>query len=450
MTGADTIAALATPPGTGAVCLLRLSGPEAVAVADQVFRGRRPLAEAPPRLLVRGRIVDGGGHTIDEVLAARFAAPSSYTGEDMVEISGHGGPLVARRLLDAVLAAGAKPAGPGEFTERAFLNGKLDLAQAEAVMDLISARTDLALRAAHSQLAGALGERIHALRSDLLGVLAHVEAFIDFPDEDIDPETGEILLSRIADLAGRINPLLETAEQGRILREGLRLVIAGRPNAGKSSLLNRLLGFERALVSPVPGTTRDTVEEMVNLGGYPVRFVDTAGLREGGDHLERLGIDRTSEALAAADMVIEVVAANEDPSSVDRVPVPEGINHHLLVLNKSDLGEHAGWRGRRGIRLSCLDGSGLDDLVAALGAELSHGLAAVGEEVIAINARHQACLESARRHLLAGSALLGSGSPVELVAEELRAALDSLGDITGKADAEEVLGVIFGRFCIGK
>ena len=243
---------------------------------------------------------------------------------------------------------------------------------------------------------------------------------------------------------------LETAEQGRILREGLRLVIAGRPNAGKSSLLNRLLGFERAIVSPEPGTTRDTVEEVVNLGGYPVRFVDTAGLREGGDPLERLGIDRTSEALAAADMVIEVVAANEAPETTTRVSIPEGIHHHLLVLNKSDLGDHPGWQGQRGLRLSCLTGEGLDDLVAALRAEFSHGLAAAGEEVIAINARHQACLEAARRHLLAADALLGSGQPVELVAEELRTALDSLGDITGKADAEEVLGLIFGRFCIGK
>ena len=450
MTGGDTIAALATPPGTGAVCLLRLSGPAAVAVADAVFRGRRPLADSPARVLVRGRAVDAAGQAIDDVLAVRFPAPASYTGEDVVELSGHGGPLVARRLLDALLAAGARAAGPGEFTERAFLCGKLDLAQAEAVMDLISARTDLALRAAQAQLAGALGHRIHDLRENLLGTLAHVEAFIDFPEEGIDPAAGAALQQQVVALASAIGPLLETAEEGRILREGMRLVIAGRPNAGKSSLLNVLLGFERAIVSPEAGTTRDTVEEVVNLAGYPVRLIDTAGLREAGNDLERLGVGRTGDALARADMVVEVIDATADPAATARIPVPEAVPHHLVVLNKCDLAIDPGWQAVQAIRLSCRTRAGLDDLVAAVRAELSLGRTAAGTELIAINARHQACLEATRRHLMDADSLLGSGQPAELVAEELRAALDALGDITGKADAEEVLGAIFGRFCIGK
>ncbi len=311
----DTIAAIATPPGEGAVALLRVSGPEATAIASRVCVPARggSLEKISLRRQVRARAHAADGATLDEVLVTRFAAPASYTGEDVVEISGHGGPLVARRLLEAVVAAGARVAAPGEFTQRAFLNGKLDLTQAEAVMDLIRAHSDLALRAANEQLGGGLGRRIESLREGLLNLVAHVEAHIDFPDEDISPETGAALLARLDDARAQVAALLDTARPGRILREGLRTAIVGEPNVGKSSLLNALAGRDRAIVSATPGTTRDTIEEYVAVGGLALRLVDTAGLREASDAIEREGIARAHREVAAADLVLQVADASLPP-----------------------------------------------------------------------------------------------------------------------------------------
>ena len=292
----DTIAAISTPFGEGAIAVLRLSGPRAVEIAEAVFRGKaKPGAAA--RVQHFGAIHDGE-RKLDDVLLTVFPAPRSYTGEDVVEIAGHGGVLVARRVLELLLRGGARSAEPGEFTQRAYLNGKMDLTQAEAVMDLISAQTDLALRAATEQLEGRLGERIRALREALLETLAHVEAFIDFPDEDIDPDTGATLQGRIDAVRADIAALLASAGQGRILREGVRTVIYGAPNVGKSSLLNLLLGYERAIVSARPGTTRDVIEEVINLRGLPLRLTDTAGVRESDDEIERAGMERTRRAVA--------------------------------------------------------------------------------------------------------------------------------------------------------
>jgi tRNA modification GTPase len=301
----DTIAAISTAFGEGAIAVLRLSGPRAVNIADAVFRGKAALRDSPARSAQFGMVHDAG-HKLDEVLATVFRAPASYTGEDLVEISCHGGVLVTRRILETFLRHGARAAEPGEFTQRAFINGKMDLTQAEAVMDLISAQTDLALRAANEQLEGRLGDRIRALRETLLEMLAHVEAYIDFPDEDIDPETGDSLLRRIDQARSDVRKLLDTAAQGRVLREGVRTVIYGAPNVGKSSLLNRLLGYERAIVSARPGTTRDVIEEVINLRGIPLRLMDTAGVRESSDEIEREGIERTRRAFERADLVLHV------------------------------------------------------------------------------------------------------------------------------------------------
>jgi tRNA modification GTPase len=356
-------------------------------------------------------------------------------------------------VLEAALAAGARSAGPGEFTQRAFLNGKMDLTQAEAVMDLIQAQTDLALRAASAQLGGQLGQRITALREDLLGLVAHVEAYIDFPDEDIAPETGALLLDRLDGIRGALDELLATADQGRILREGVRTVIYGEPNVGKSSLLNALVGHDRAIVSELPGTTRDTVEEFVNVRGLALHLADTAGLRPSADPLENAGIARTRQTLARADLALHVVDGSRAPAAGQAAPDggPAGPAAEILVINKMDLGIDAGWRAQAGsVQVSCRSGEGLPALADAIFHRITGGQARWQEPAIAINARHQAALQRAQEALgMARQAMAGGLSP-EFVAMDLRAALEAVGEMVGGAGTEDILTRIFAAFCIGK
>ena len=437
-----TIAAISTPFGEGAIAVIRLSGPEAIAIASALFRAKGTTGELRARVQHFGRILDGET-VVDEVLLSVFRAPSSYTGEEMVEIACHGGILVTRHILSLLLDRGARGALPGEFTQRAFLNGKMDLTQAEAVMDLIKAQTGLALRAAAEQLEGRLGARVLEIRELLLGLLAHVEAYIDFPEEDITPDTGAVLLGRLTAAQAQIAQLLRTADQGRVLREGVRTVLYGAPNVGKSSLLNLLLGYDRAIVHEAPGTTRDTIEEVVALRGIPVRLVDTAGVRESADDLEREGIARTLQHLDRADLVLHVMDASQPPTGNP----PPG---HLLVLNKTDLGEHSGWCDCPGVRLSCLDGRGMEALADAIfDRAMGRGLTA-GAMTVAINARHQACLQQADRYAEAARRALSDGLSAEFVAIDLRAALDAVGEVVGRVDTEVLLGKIFSTFCLGK
>ena len=456
----DTIAAISTPFGEGALAVIRLTGPRAVAVADAIFLSKKKAAELPARVQQFGKITDGA-HTIDDVLLSVHRAPASYTGEDVVEIHCHGGILVTRRVLDAVLAHGARGAEPGEFTQRAFLNGKMDLTQAEAVMDLIRAQTDLALRAATEQLEGRLGEKIRGIREMLLDLLAHTEAFIDFPDEDIDPATGAALLQKLDLAREQIAALLRTADQGKILREGVRTVICGEPNVGKSSLLNVLLGYERAIVSEIPGTTRDTIEEVINLRGIPLRLVDTAGLRESDDAVEREGMARTLKNIERADLVLRVFDASTSEFGIRKAGKQETESEDfllscfphskiLLVLNKADLGEHASWRGVDAVRVSCKTNAGFDALADTIFSRAMRGDVQFADHAIAINARHQACLKSAALFADAARAAIGKKLSAEFIAVELRAALDAVGEVVGKADTEELLGRIFSTFCIGK
>ncbi len=443
-----TIAAIATPPGQGAISLIRVSGPTVREIGDEVFSGRSK--DLTPRLQNFGKIVDSKGETIDEVLLTFFANPQSYTGEDTLEISCHGGILVTQRVLERIFQAGARAALPGEFSQRAFLNGKMDLTQAEAVMDLISAQTDLAMKAAHEQLAGRLGSRLLELRQDLIGVVAHVEAYIDFPDEDIDPESSEEIVSKIRTIRAEVDELVATADQGKILREGVRTVICGAPNVGKSSLLNVLLGFDRAIVSDTAGTTRDTIEEVINLRGIPLRLVDTAGVRESEDAIEREGISRTQAQVENAELVLELVDVSLPQSEWTPVTVPESARY-VRVKNKSDLGIDPSWENEDGIAISCETRDGVEGLSDSIFRLLSgSGNVFASTNLIAINARHKHALIEGREFLDAAAGRLSNGESPEFAGLELRAALDSIGEVIGKTDVEEILGAIFSAFCIGK
>lgn len=444
---APPIVAISTPPGTGAIAMIRISGPGAIDLGEKVFRSARPLRESPPRQAVFGRIVAPDGSVLDEVLLTRFVAPASYTGEDMLEISCHGGVLVTASILGLLLQSGGRAAGPGEFTLRAFMNGKLDLTQAEAVMDLIQAKTPLAMRAAAEQLEGRIGTEISTIREQLLEVVAHLEAWIDFPEEGIDPATGAALIEKINAVSAGVGRLLATADEGRILREGVLLAICGRPNAGKSSLLNRLLGFERAIVSEQPGTTRDTIEEIASLRGVPFRIIDTAGLRHAQDLVERAGIERARRAIEKADVVLEVI----DATGGHGKEIDTGGRPHVIAWNKCDIANRAaGAVSGCEAAISCTTGDGLDALVEILARAAGHHAIEGTDSPAAINARHQSCLQRAQPCLRAAVDGLQQELAPELVAIELRAALESIGEVIGQADTEEILGKIFSSFCIGK
>lgn len=444
----ETIAAIATPFGPGAIALIRLSGEESLSVAGKALGMDCEQQEA--RMVTRADVRSSTGEVIDDVLVTVFRRPCSYTGENLVEISCHGGVLVVQRVLDRLLECGARSAMAGEFSQRAFLNGKMDLTQAEAVMDVIGAQTDLALRAAQQQLGGKIGLETEEIRSLLLQIVAQIEAYIDFPDEDIAPQTGEALAGQLALAQKRIESLLATAQQGRILREGARVVIYGEPNVGKSSLLNILLGQERAIVSDTAGTTRDTVEEVLNLGGFPVRLIDTAGHRKTIDELERVGVERTLDKVAQADLVLEVVDASA-PRRESMLRSESKNLRQLLVLNKCDLPRHDDWIGVGDlVEISCAEGWGLDRLISAIVGEFAHGDGTWGQDAVAVNVRHQSCLRRARGALEEAYEQLRGGVGPEFVAVDLRLALDAIGEVAGRVEAEELLGEIFGQFCIGK
>ncbi len=445
---ADTIAALATPPGVGALAIIRLSGPQAPDILQACTGRQRPLE---PRRATLVRVRSASGHVLDEAVATHFVAPASFTGEDVIELSCHGGLLVTRRVLERLLACGARPAEPGEFSRRAFENGRLDLTQAEAVMDIISAGSDLALRAAHNQLHGVISQRVHQAADLLINITAHLEAYIDFPEEDIAPDTTSELLAGLNTIENDLCSLLATADEGRLLREGVRTAIIGAPNVGKSSLLNRLLGYERAIVSPEAGTTRDTVEASLTLGSLRLHLIDTAGLHESADTIECAGMERTHRAGAEADLILIVADASQPPElptlSKELVTTPR-----LLLLNKCDLPEHPGWatiQSPQPLRLSCLSGEGIAALAAAIEALFLHAPEET-DSYAAINTRHRYALTQALQALQQAKASLLAGESPELTDVPLRDALDALGSITGRIDTEDILTRVFSTFCLGK
>lgn len=472
----DTIAAIATPPGIGGVGMVRLSGPEALSIALRMFRrpaqagwktGGTPDPWQPEshRLYFGQAIQPRTGQVLDEVLLAYMRGPRSYTAEDVVEFQAHGGPLVLRRILDAALGEGARLANPGEMTLRAFLNGRIDLAQAEAVMDLIGARTDEGLQLAVGQLQGRLSAQVSAARQDVLGVLAQIEASIDFPEEEVPTPTPDDLRPGIASAAAQVARLLAGAEEGRIYREGLRAAIIGRPNVGKSSLLNALLRTERAIVTPIAGTTRDTVEEYANVRGIPVQLIDTAGITESSDPVEQIGVRRSREAAATADLLLLVLDGSEPLLEQDEAVQNEvrklsaGGRPTILVLNKSDLPQRlnaaevaARWPGAPVVQTCTLtqDGlEGLEDQIRAL-ALAGQAVRTSQEETLVTNTRHRDALRRTAEHLQAANVTLDNGLPLDFVAIDLHAALDALGEITGETATEDLLERIFHDFCIGK
>lgn len=458
----DTIAAIATPIGEGGLAVLRISGVDALAIAEKIFfpAGNIKPSTAPTHSVHFGNIISRG-KTIDEVLLTVLRAPRTFTREDTAEISCHGGILPAKLILDAILENGARLAEPGEFTRRAFLNGRIDLAQAEAVADLIHSRTELALAAANEQLAGKLSQRINQLRDDLMHILAHVEAHIDFPDEDIAPDTREALLRRLERGVGFIDELLRTANEGQILRRGIRAAIIGRPNSGKSSLLNQLLGRDRAIVSPIPGTTRDTIEETANIRGLPVVFIDTAGLRETHDEIEVEGIRRSRQSLAQAELILQVLDAAEPLAREDENYLNEFAGKkRILVRNKIDLPEKWKWpppfvpsNGSNfapPIDVSCLNGQGIETLKDAIKEAVWSGEVQAEMLQVMINSRHQGALNRARAAAQRTIEALRGNATLELVALDLRIAVAAVGEVVGKTTTEDLLDSIFSQFCIGK
>lgn len=484
----DTIAAIATPPGIGGIGIVRVSGPDAFATVLPLLRqagGRTDLPQS--HLLTYGHIVDPAtGEIFDEVLAAFMCAPRTYTREDVAEIQGHGGPLVLQRVLQLILARGVRLARPGEFTMRAFLNGRLDLAQAEAVMDLIHAQTEAGLRLALQQFRGRVSEQVQDARHNIQGAVARIEASIDFPEEEVPTPRPEELRPLVAAAQQQVDALLAGSEQGRLYRQGLRTAIIGRPNVGKSSLLNALLRSERAIVTPIAGTTRDTVEEVANLRGIPLHLIDTAGITPTDDPVEQMGVQRSRAAAESADMVLLVFDGAEQLTGQDhrvaeelqamgfgiekasnngldgrRLPVavyPGAASRPvIMVVNKVDRLQvlevdqvRSLWPGAPLVRTSTLTGSGLSDLEETIADLALAGKALHQDSVLVTSARHQDALHRAARHLQASLATLEQGLPLDFVSIDLRAAYDALGEVTGEAVSEDLLDRIFSEFCIGK
>lgn len=463
-TGGDTIAALATPAGVSALALIRVSGPDCARLTSEIFGLPAAKLESRRARFGRYRAVegpDGGGRVLDELVWVYAAGPGTATGEDTLELSCHGNPLIVQLILADLFKRGCRAAEPGEFTRRAFFNGRMELTQAEAVIDLIHARSERALVTAQRQLAGELGRHLEGLIARLLGALAQIEVYIDFPDEDLPPENRAVVGAELADVLRGTERLLATHRYGDLLRDGLKTVLLGAPNAGKSSLLNALVGRERALVSAEPGTTRDFIEERLQVGPHLLRLIDTAGLNPAPGEIERLGIAKTAERLAEADLVLWVVDAAVPcpalrlPDEFARLVTREKT---VLVANKVDARPASAaseeWPAElRRIEVSALRGTGIEALREAIVA-VADGLRPelYAEEQIAVNARHADALRRAGEALRAALAGLRAtpAAPIELVSGDVRGALDALGEVAGRVDNERMLDALFANFCIGK
>ncbi|HOL91779.1 MAG TPA: tRNA uridine-5-carboxymethylaminomethyl(34) synthesis GTPase MnmE [Clostridiales bacterium] len=459
---AETIAAISTPYGTGGIGIIRISGPEAFSVAEKIFRGRRKISETRSHSVVHGRIVDpADGQMVDEVLLVKMDAPGTFTGEDTIEINCHGGIVVLRRVLSLVLRYGARAACPGEFTKRAFINGRMDLAQAEAVIDLINSKTDEGSRAAAAQLQGRLSEKIRGARRKMIELIARIEAAIEYPEEDIEEITGEAVRNGIKEVREELRKTAQSFTRGRLLREGITAAIIGKPNAGKSSLLNALVGSSRAIVTDIPGTTRDIIEEYVNIKGIPVRFLDTAGIRSTDDPVEAIGVEKARTAAAEAELVIIVLDAQTGITDEDREIMKTSLSKKTIVMiNKTDVADDRMVEDMKEqirtygdipvVVASMVDGTGMDDLADRIESLAAGGEISANNEVLLTNARHRQLIEDAVLGLDSAESAYKGGMPLDLVTIDIRDAAEALGRITGESVSEDVVNEIFSRFCVGK
>ncbi|MBI3811269.1 MAG: tRNA uridine-5-carboxymethylaminomethyl(34) synthesis GTPase MnmE [Nitrospirae bacterium] len=459
-----TVCAIATPVGEAGIGMIRLSGDDAVPIAARIIQTRngQPVEDRASHTICLGVVHDPStGEWLDEIMFAVMRAPRTYTREDTVEVYCHGGTLLLHRILDLLIRQGARLADPGEFTRRAFLNGRIDLTQAEAVMDLIHAKTEAGHRAAMAQMGGELHRRIVHLREEAVHLLAEIEAGIDFTDEDIQFLSDEHVRTQLSEILGRVESLLKTSASGKALREGIATAIIGRPNVGKSSLLNALLMQNRAIVTPVPGTTRDVIEDYLSLDGIPLRIMDTAGLRDTDDLVEREGVIRTRQAIKQADLIILLLDLTQKIGPEDRRLFEETDDkRRLIVFNKVDLLSQKSWNQKqadlakkipaKAVYISALTGEGIENLKAAIAFEIHSGIVTCGDREAMINNRHKALLLQVKdsiNNAIESAIKMGSA---ELMAMDIRTAVDRLGEITGATTTEDLLDKIFKEFCIGK
>lgn len=457
----DTIAAISTPPGEGGIGIVRISGEEAVSIADRVYRmGRKKIANQDSHTIHYGRMVDPEtDQVVDEVMVTLMKAPKTYTKEDVVEINSHGGILAVNKVLQLVLNNGARLAEPGEFTKRAFLNGRVDLSQAEAVMDMIRAKTDKAMQVAVNQMDGDLSKLIRNLRQEILDTLAQVEVNIDYPEyDDVEEMTSKMLLEKAQAVKSQVKALLETAQQGKVLREGLATAIIGRPNVGKSSLLNKLLREDKAIVTDVAGTTRDIVEEYVSVKGVPLRLIDTAGIRDTEDQVERIGVERSRKAIQDADLVLLVFNQHEALTDEDLALIEATKDHkRIVILNKSDLDQHLdldrlsqALPDADFITTSAMTDLGLTDLEDKIADLFFSGQTGDRDATYVSNTRHISLLNKASDALDEVIEGIDLGMPVDLVQVDMTQAWDCLGEITGDSVQDELITQLFSQFCLGK
>jgi len=455
----DTIVAISTPIGEGAIAIVRLSGEEAIEIADSVYRGRKSLTQVDSHTIHYGKIYDEEkARNVEEVMVSVMRGPTTFTRENVVEINCHGGMVSVNRVLEMILSRGARIAEPGEFTKRAFLNGRIDLLQAEAVMDMIRAKTDKAMNVAMGQMEGRLSQLVQKLRQTLLEMIAHVEVNIDYPEYDAEEITHRLLVEQSETIKGEIEKLLLTSKQGKILREGIATAIIGRPNVGKSSLLNNLVHENKAIVTDIPGTTRDTIEEYVNVRGVPLQLVDTAGIRETEDIVERIGVERSRKALKSADLILFLLNNNETLTDEDHrlFDMIKGMNA-IIIVNKTDLEQQIDLNeikqyanGRPVITTSLVKEQGIDQLEEAIASLFYETGIEVNDLTYVSNVRHISLLKQAKQAIIDAIASIEEGLPIDMAQIDIRRTWEILGEIVGDTVSDSLVDQLFSQFCLGK
>lgn len=456
----DTIAAISTAQGAGGIGIIRISGDRAFEIASKIFKGKKPFEEIKSHTINFGRIVrPENGEVVDEVLLTKMKKPNTFTREDIVEINCHGGIIVVKTILELLLKLGSRLAEPGEFTKRAFLNGRMDLSQAEAVIDIINAKTEASTKAAVDQLEGRLSRKIKEVRGKLIELIAHIEVTVDYPEHDIEEITGEKVYQDALQIQESLNKLLQGFEKGRIIREGLSLVIIGRPNVGKSSLLNELAGKNKAIVTDIPGTTRDIIEEYINVNGIPVKITDTAGIRETEDVVEKIGVEKAKKALENADLIVIMVDASAGISEEDlEIARQVGDRKFILLVNKVDIAAVSEvdsivkqFEGAsKIIRTSIKEGVGIEELENTIEQMFTKGEINTENDILVTNVRHKDLIEKALASIKDACTAYEAGMPLDCITIDIKNAAEYLGQVTGESVNEDIMHEIFSRFCIGK